>query len=131
MSLLRVVQPFHASGVGVCELFAQGLGAQEVTTRHSQLRLFLHDDVERDDVAVEVFDSGEGYEGGCPGASAVADLTASPGRRWSWTCSPRRPGGWRRCTGGTPRRSTLRALTSWIGSARHLVERHLRPSGPS
>ncbi len=68
---------FLASGVGVCELFAQGLRAQEVTTRHSQLRLFLHDGVERDDVAVEVFDSGEGYEGGCPGASAVADLTAS------------------------------------------------------
>ena len=70
------VAAFQASGVAVCEAFAEGLREQQLDNRHSELRLFAQAADSGEHVLVEVFDDREGFERAevhIP--TAVGDLT--------------------------------------------------------
>jgi hypothetical protein len=56
------VAAFQASGVAVCEAFAEGLREQQIDSRHSELRLFAQAADSGEHVLVEVFDDREGFE---------------------------------------------------------------------
>lgn len=56
------VAAFQASGVAVCEAFAEGLREQQIDSRHSELRLFAQAAESGEQVVVEVFDDREGFE---------------------------------------------------------------------
>jgi hypothetical protein len=57
------VAALQRAGVGVCELFAEGLRALGVQSVRSEIRLFLHDGAGRSGVEVEVPDLPDGFEG--------------------------------------------------------------------
>jgi hypothetical protein len=77
------VRSLHRTGVAVCEVFAAALREQQVMSRCSTIRVFLHlADPSRDDgrVHVEVHDAGEGFDSANATIPARAAALSRPAR---------------------------------------------------